>query len=80
MSCGHPCACVTYGAHLRAKNIRLGDIKPYSQQRSWDRELGEYAAARRQGVQPATTKLRDIRAAMAESERTGAAYDAGNPG
>lgn len=48
-----------------------------SRQKKWDRELDAYADARRQGVQPAGTKMRDVDAAMAISNETGKAFDAG---
>lgn len=43
---------------------------------SWDRELKVYADARRQGVQPDTTKTFDSQLALEFSDRTGVAYDA----
>ena len=45
-------------------------------QKKWDAELDAYKDARRQGVQPASTKMPDIRAAMKASEIVGRAYDA----
>lgn len=71
----------TYGACLRAKNINVAYCQSWrgldaSAEKAKDRELAEYASARRQGVQPASTFTKDIRAAMDISERTGRPYDA----
>lgn len=62
----------------KASTIQFGQIDA-TEQKQWDRELDLYADARRQGVQPATTKTKDIRAAMEVSEQTGQAFDATNP-
>lgn len=71
----------TFGACIRAKNLRVGYCQSSrgldaTSERSKDRELADYAAARRQGVQPKSTFTRDIRDAMDVSERTGTAFDA----
>lgn len=47
-----------------------------STQKAWDNELTAYKDALRQGIQPATTNLRDIKAAVEVSNRTGTAYRA----
>jgi hypothetical protein len=41
-----------------------------------EKRLDAYDDAVRQGVQPATTKLYDVGAAMRESDRTGVAFRA----
>jgi hypothetical protein len=72
----------TFGACLRAKNIRVAycqsarNLDATAEKRK-ERELENYQAARRQGVQPASTFTKDIKHAMDVSERTGTAYDAG---
>lgn len=43
-------------------------------QKKWDAELDLYASARRQGIQPETTKTGGIRAAIDWSEKTGKPY------
>lgn len=57
--------CATPGAHkswgdcLRSKGIQVGDPgRNYRQ--SWDAELDAYADARRQGMQPRGTKMRNV--------------------
>ncbi len=42
----------------------------------WHGELDEYKAAREQGIQPASTKRKDIREAVAVSRATDTAFDA----
>ena len=42
----------------------------------WHGELDEYKAAREQGIQPASTKRKDIREAVAISQATDTAFDA----
>lgn len=80
------CTCgqghATFGACLRAKNIRVAYCKSSrnldaTAEKTKERELESYQAARRQGVQPASTFTRDIRHAMDVSDATGRAYDAG---
>lgn len=71
----------TFGACLRAKNIRIGYCQSSrgldaSSEKSKERELADYKDARRQGVQPASTFTKDVREAMDVSDRTGVAYDA----
>lgn len=45
-------------------------------QRKWDRELDSYKSARSQGIQPRTTRSRDIETAVKVSDLTGAAFQA----
>ena len=47
-----------------------------TEQKKWDQEISAYRAARKQGVQPMTTKMPDITAAMELSDRAGKAFDA----
>lgn len=48
----------------------------YTAQKKWDKELDLYKSARAQGIQPASTKTRDIRKAIEISNKTGKAFDA----
>ena len=43
-------------------------------QKKWDKELADYRAARRQGIQPDGTKARHIEEAVRLSDQAGAAY------
>jgi hypothetical protein len=42
--------------------------------KKWDNELALYRSARAQGIQPDTTKTKDIRKAIDISNKTGRAY------
>ena len=42
--------------------------------KKWDKELALYREARRQGIQPSSTKTKDIRKAMDISSKIGKAY------
>jgi len=44
--------------------------------KKWDNELALYRTARSQGIQPDTTKTKDIRRAIDVSNKTGIAYGA----
>jgi polysaccharide deacetylase 2 family uncharacterized protein YibQ len=48
--------------------------------RKWDAELQAYRDARSQGIQPASTKMKDIKAAVAASNHFGSAFKADEPG
>lgn len=65
----------SYGACLRDASIRLGDLT--GERPKVTRELDAYAAARKQGIQPAGTTMAQTRAAVDASNKVGMAYDAG---
>lgn len=74
----------TFGACMRAKHIRVGWCQSgrgldASAERDKDRELNLYAAARRQGIQPAGTSTHQTLTALEISDRAGFAYDATVP-
>jgi hypothetical protein len=82
----HICRCTdtkvphpTYGACLRAKNIRVAycqsaDGKDYTRQKRWDKGLSAYADARRQGIQPESTRPSAVDAALRLSDARGEPY------
>jgi hypothetical protein len=79
------CGCgeghATYGACLRAKNIRVGYCRSAvgldkTRQDRWDAELAAYKAARSEGIQPDGTTMDKINRAKEISDRTGVAYGA----
>jgi hypothetical protein len=72
--CPQPGSHATYGECLRAKG--LGVELNGGANRRWDAELDLYRSARLQGIQPATTMTRDIRAALDASDTLGRPYDA----
>lgn len=73
----------SYGAYLRAKNLAITDCRSATNPRhdrtvgkAWNASLDAYAAARRQGIQPDSTKRRDTERAVKISNETGQAYGA----
>lgn len=77
MACGHPCDCPTYGAHLRAKNLQIGDLMNRDANRRWNRDCDLYRDARRQGIQPNTSTPEDTRKALDLSDKMGRAFTGG---
>lgn len=78
MACRSGCPtqdCGSYAACLKGTSFHtlLGDS--HEANRSGEKELSAYAAARKQGIQPSTTKQRDIDAAVRVSEVAGRAFD-----
>jgi len=64
---------------MRAVNLHIGYAASakgmdYTTQKKWDKELALYRSARAQGIQPDSTKTKDIRRAIDISEKTGTAY------
>lgn len=66
----------TYGECLRSARILLGPQDTNS--KAVMNELSSYIDARKQGVQPASTRLAHTQVAMEVSQRTGTAFDAGS--
>lgn len=59
----------------KAGTLRFGQVDA-TRQKKWDQELGLYASAVAQGIQPETTQTAGIRASLDWSEQTGKAYSA----
>lgn len=80
-------ACVTkdhasWGECARSARLRVAWAASargldLSAEKRHERELAEYGDARRQGIQPKTTRTADIRQAVEVSNVTGRAFDAG---
>ena len=66
---------VTWGACVRAKDLRVAEVDSLQQKRA-DKNLDKYEKARRYGVQPATTRPHDVDQAVRVSETTSSAYQA----
>lgn len=67
MSCRTGCPTkdhASWGECARQMNLQLGDLTGQGQRIVTDRRLGAYADARRQGLQPPSTKLADSVATM----------------
>lgn len=75
-------ACVTkdhrtFGECMRAKKLQLNpQLADTGASKAWDAELQAYRDARKQGIQPAGTKMPQIRQAIEASQEAGKAYDA----
>jgi hypothetical protein len=66
---------------MRSVNLHIGYAASakgldYTTQKKWDNELALYRKAREQGIQPTSTKTKDIRRAIDISDKTGQAYGA----
>lgn len=80
-TCPTPGVHESFGECVRAKGVRVGWSRSaagvdLTTEKRHVRELVAYRDARRQGVQPATTKIGDIRRALDISDRTGKAFEA----
>ena len=66
----------TYGACLRAKNLRTFalPVEALATQKAADKTLDDYAKARSYGIQPASTRAHDVQAAVRISDATGTAF------
>lgn len=76
-SCGNH---ETFGACVRAKNIRVGYCKSHvgldaTAEKNKDRELALYRSAREQGVQPSGTRAAQTRLALDVSDATGRPFN-----
>ena len=72
----------SYGECLRDKGAKVAYCnsaggQDYTKQKKWDAELDAYRDARRQGIQPSGTTMAAVERAVAISDKTGHAYDAG---
>lgn len=75
----------SWGACMRSKNVVTTGLESThpsftrKAEKAWNYELDAYAAARAQGIQPASTKLADTQAAVEASNILGQAYNADSP-
>lgn len=79
MACSSSCRTqnhASYGECMRAKSIRLQDVTFTELNRKQTTELNAYADARRQGIQPKSTRKPHTDAAVRISNETGTAYRA----
>ena len=85
MACTTGCqtkTCESYAACLRGKRTKVAYANSaggydLTAQKKWDKDLDLYRQARAEGIQPATTKRKDIEAAMRVSDTTNTAFQAG---
>jgi hypothetical protein len=84
MSCRSGCPTqnhVNWGECVRAANLHIGYAASAkgldaTSQKKWDKELALYRSAREQGIQPAGTTTKSVRAAIDMSDKAGKAFDA----
>lgn len=69
----------TWGACARAARLQVAPIANVAGAKAWDAELVAYKDARRQGVQPSGTTMKQVSDAMEISQRTGKAFQADDP-
>jgi hypothetical protein len=63
---------------LNAGDARIADSGTTN--KKWDKELADYRSARAQGIQPAGTTTKAVRAAVEISNKTGVAFNANTVG
>jgi len=68
--CPTPGAHESWGACLRAKNPRVGDLN-VTANKQFSRDNDAYRAARKQGIQPQTTQRVDVERAVKQSDKQG---------
>lgn len=76
----NPC----FGCKAKSLQLNAGDAKGAivsggMTQKAWDKELDLYKQARKQGIQPDSTRTKDIQKAMDLSNQYGKPYDGGSP-
>lgn len=64
-----------FGCKALTLEMNAGDAKRDIPDKKWNAELQAYRDARAQGIQPNTTRMRDIQEAHKASEVLGKAYD-----
>jgi len=70
-----------FGCKARTLELSTGEAnsRVIQSTKAHDKELGSYFDATAQGIEPISTKKKDIDAAVAISNETGKAFDGGNP-
>lgn len=68
-----------FGCKVGTLQLNAGDAASNREvsKAKWNAELNAYANARSQGIQPAGTRMGQIKAAVEASDKLGRAYDAG---
>lgn len=65
-----------WGECARAANLSISDPVASVESKKTNAELGAYREARKLGIQPASTKMRDIQKAVRMSDKAGKALQA----
>lgn len=71
-----------FGCKIATLELGTGDAgRPESMsQKKWNKELDAYASARKQGIQPAGTSLKQVQKAVDDSNKVGKAFNANTGG
>jgi hypothetical protein len=80
-NCPTPGDHATFGECLRAKRLHTAYMQDWkgrdaTRQKRADKNLDDYAQARKYGIQPSSTRPADVQRAVRISEQTGTAYQA----
>jgi hypothetical protein len=87
-NCSSSCTrggCRSYGACLRSKGVAVTGLESTNPSftreasKKWDSDLDAYAAARADGIQPASTKREHVDAAVEVSQQLQMPFDASAP-
>lgn len=65
----------SWGECLRSKNLTVNHTEAVGKQKYLDNELSRYRSAVKSGVEPRSTKMKDIVAAERMSDSAGKAFD-----
>lgn len=79
MACSSRCTTgphETYGACLRAKGMQVADPAAHQRNQGLNKQLDNYADARRAGLQPRSVYKKDVDQAWAITEAIGTPYRA----
>jgi hypothetical protein len=81
MACSSGCPTqdhVSWGECVRSKNLKTNALNPevLSVQRKADKTLDAYQAARKQGIQPKSTRAHHVKQAIRASDKAGKAFKA----
>ena len=70
-----------FGCKIIGLSLNAGEASTRTSMstKKWDAELQAYRDARAQGIQPASTKMRDIKVAVEVSNQAGKAFKADDP-
>lgn len=71
----------TWGECVRSKGLKVAYAQEWkgkdaTAQKKADKTLDAYAAARKEGIQPRSTRAHDVQAAVRKSDETGTAFKA----
>ena len=69
----------SWGECARAASFEVSNVEAHKYNQKLYRQLDDYAAARKDGMQPETWRAKDVRAARAATDSLGTPYRADDP-